>query len=481
MPAGKGTHGPAARPAGNSGRLSAEPDTRRVGPGQASPRYAQLPAARTGQCRDPVLDALRGACLVSMVVAHLAPDSVLYRVTHPLVWVDGAAGFIFFSGLVLGITQRARSAGVGGAACRRWLWQRAAVIYLAHVTLVSVALGLRAATAGPAFVPAPAEIGPPPAVVLAVLTLGLQPPFLDILPLYVVLLIGAVGLTELLRRDRGALCLALSLAVYIASQIRADLFTPGDGRGGRVPWVWGAWQLLFVGGLVAGWHWRRGLRPWAVRHRRRLLAGCAALFTTLVVTAQTLPHSARTADLVAAVEAVFAKFPLRPGVPIYLVAAAVVGYAVVAGLRGRCTDVLVHPLARLGARSLDCYVALSLTQLAVATVRPDGPARPTDLLVVVVTLAGLWLLAGRRRPLVPTTLPLPTRRRGGGENRAVAPPAAKATLSGEPAANRAIRQPAAVPHRQAGRPRAGAARGRSSADTTAGDAHLTDRLSPRGP
>ena len=260
MPAGSGTHGPAARPAGNSGGLSAEPGTRGVGPGQASPRCAQLPAVRTGQRRDPVLDALRGACVVSMVVAHLAPDSVLYRVTHPLVWVDGAAGFIFFSGLVLGITQRARSAGVGGAACRRWLWQRAAVIYLAHVTLVVVALGLRAATAGPAFVPPPAEIGSPPAVVLAVLTLGLQPPFLDILPLYVVLLIGAVGLTELLRRDRGGLCLGLSLGVYIASQVRADLFTPGDGRDGRVPWVWGpgsccssaAWSPAGIGGADCG-------------------------------------------------------------------------------------------------------------------------------------------------------------------------------------------------------------------------------------
>jgi uncharacterized membrane protein len=40
--------------------------------------------------RDPSIDVLRGLCVASMVVKHTAIYSMLYKVTHAALWIDGA-------------------------------------------------------------------------------------------------------------------------------------------------------------------------------------------------------------------------------------------------------------------------------------------------------------------------------------------------------------------------------------------------------
>ena len=55
--------------------------------------------------RDRAIDLLRGLCIVSMTTAHLAAGSWPWRVFHIGTFIDGAVGFVFLSGLVLGITQ----------------------------------------------------------------------------------------------------------------------------------------------------------------------------------------------------------------------------------------------------------------------------------------------------------------------------------------------------------------------------------------
>lgn len=93
--------------------------------------------------RDPGLDALRGACLVAMTAAHLACCvGPLWVLTHPLLVVDAALGFVAVSGAALGVT--ARRARQSAAARTARLWRRAAGLWAARLVLLTV--GHRCAT-----------------------------------------------------------------------------------------------------------------------------------------------------------------------------------------------------------------------------------------------------------------------------------------------------------------------------------------------
>src|SRR3978361_1533580 len=93
------------------------------------PRGARAaPAAR----RERAFDLLRGGCVVSMVFSHVSASSVLDRGTHAFEWVDGAVGFVFISGLVLGLVHRATVGQAGLAAALGRVLRRLRLIYLAN-------------------------------------------------------------------------------------------------------------------------------------------------------------------------------------------------------------------------------------------------------------------------------------------------------------------------------------------------------------
>ncbi|MGE3272240.1 MAG: OpgC domain-containing protein, partial [Chloroflexota bacterium] len=67
-------------------------------------RYAGAPIGR-----DPRLDLLRGFCVFAMVVDHIGGTSWLYALTGGNTGpVTAAEGFVFLSGLVLGMVSRRR-------------------------------------------------------------------------------------------------------------------------------------------------------------------------------------------------------------------------------------------------------------------------------------------------------------------------------------------------------------------------------------
>ena len=101
------------------------------------------------------------------------------------------------------------------------------------------------------------------------LTLTLQLEYLDILPLYVVLLV-AVPLFMLLERIRRGTGLLLSIALWLTAEIAGLNFPSSRSSAG---WYFDpfAWQILFCVGLVAGaacsradtrLHARAGFLPW---------------------------------------------------------------------------------------------------------------------------------------------------------------------------------------------------------------------------
>lgn len=343
--------------------------------------------------RDPTLDIIRGLCIVSMVIGHLADGSPLYAVTHGQIWVDGATGFVLLAGLVLGMVQR-RSRPVPGAVL---LARRARLVWAAHVALVVLALLMApwrqmypAATA-----PADERGGWLPALWQAA-TLRLNPIDVDILSMYVLLFGVAAVAVVLLRARLLWLLVTVSVAVYavgLGAPSWASL--PRYAGGAGTHFNIATWQALFLSAFVLGWYWRSprvqallaDQRTWRVTVG---VVGGAFLLHQLVERFGVL---ASLPGPEAVVRTVFDNSTLGVG-------RIVLGWAVFAvlyrALRSRRAAVGVAPLARvcepLGRRSLAAYVILTVFDLLLPSLAPYDTTGwiAVQWAVLVVGAAWLW-------------------------------------------------------------------------------------------
>ena len=205
--------------------------------------------------RDGGLDSLRGLMLVGMAVNHIA--SPLHLLTdQPFGYTTSAEGFVFLSGLVAGLVYTRRRERAGPAAAQRASWRRAVTLYGCHVALF-IAIWLWAnlyfAAAGkPANYTLPAMHGQPGLSLLTGLFLVNQPPLLDILPMYAGFMLLLPAVLSALKAGHYWRVLGPGLAVWALT----NLFWPnaptdlGVIRTGA--FNWGAWQLLFLAGVVCG-------------------------------------------------------------------------------------------------------------------------------------------------------------------------------------------------------------------------------------
>jgi len=235
--------------------------------------------------RDLRLDLLRGFCVFAMVVDHIGGQSWLATITGDNhFFVSAAEGFVFISGLVLGMVSLKRVRRAGLASAIRAALQRAAKLYV-----LTIALTLALATyVGALGLPWGWSIHSSdfPGVVLSVLTLHRTFTLTDVLALYTLLmLISPIAL--LLLASGGTLLLLLgSWGLWAAYQLHPDQVAFPWALEGGTGFPLPAWQLLFATGLVLGYHWQ-GL----TRRLRRLpripsMVLLAVLYATLVLLAQ---------------------------------------------------------------------------------------------------------------------------------------------------------------------------------------------------
>ena len=208
--------------------------------------------------RDLRLDFFRGISLFLIFIDHI-PGNILGQFTiQNIAFSDAAEIFIFVSGytasLVYGRTMLKQGSIVATAKIFYRIWQ----IYIAHIFIFLVYVALVSYNTlnfpdqmfGKELRVAKFFTEPYIAVIRA-LELRFQPAFLDILPLYIVLL-AIFPLVLMLLRRHALAALIPSLAIYAAAQLFGLNFY---GYPGFRPWFFSpfAWQLLFVIGASCGY------------------------------------------------------------------------------------------------------------------------------------------------------------------------------------------------------------------------------------
>jgi hypothetical protein len=374
----------------------------------ASLRYVATPLGR-----DPRLDLLRGFCVFAMIVDHIGGTSWLYLLTGgnrgP---ITAAEGFVFLSGLVLGMVSRRRVDRDGLAAAVRATLLRARTLYGLTVALTVIFLLLTVATNLALWVDRDqlGEIASWPALLVSIALVRFTWHGTDILALYALLLAFSPLALFLIATRRPWYLLAGSASLWLGYQLAPDRVV--------IPWAiehattfpFAAWQLLFVAALtlgyyraeVAAWFSREAARPKTGLSFRVGLSGaaCGLLVLGVVVTTGEA-HAMGSGIRALAVSELFEKSSLGLG---RLAVFASVAVAVYAGLTNFWQPIhraLGWLLIPLGQASLYAYAVHLFLILAAYNIPPyvgiDQPGWELhntvgQLLLVLV----VWAMVKRR-------------------------------------------------------------------------------------
>ena len=230
-------------------------------------RLRGMEGAQSGAVtRDLRLDFFRGLSLFFIFIDHIPENLLSYLTIHSIAFCDAAEVFIFISGytaaLVYGQSLRRNGALLAIAQIYRRVWQ----LYVAHIFLFVIFTAEVSYTLIALQNPMYTEelgvgdfLAAPHIALIRALLLDFQPNFLDILPLYIVLL-GSFPIVLVALEINPLLPLALSALLYMLTlSLGWSLHTfPEDHV-----WFFNplAWQFLFVIGASAGHARTRGAPP----------------------------------------------------------------------------------------------------------------------------------------------------------------------------------------------------------------------------
>ena len=229
--------------------------------------------------RDEFVDSWRGLFHVLLLIDHLPVvllglSSFVSGFLEPLGYVSVTEGFVFLSGFVSGIVYTRVSQSQGDRAMRRKALGRARDIYLTYVVAAIFLLLLSRTAPASAFNWEGAtgiDALPELMISLKILFLLYQPSFLEILPMYCLLLLVTPLLIKQLEDRNYTLVLSMSVLIWISAQygIREKLLSLVPERFGMSCGCFDlfSWQLLFVMGLMCGHKTFVCKRPWIVNCR----------------------------------------------------------------------------------------------------------------------------------------------------------------------------------------------------------------------
>jgi hypothetical protein len=220
-----------------------------------SPHALTVRTAEHAPSRDLRIDFFRGLALLMIFIDHVSGNKFALLTLQRMGFADAAEVFVFIAGLTAILAYRKTFERGGFLSACQEVFRRVKTLYLAHLaTLAGVLLfAAVAVSAGTGFDIirklglAPLIADPLQALLLAPV-LGYMPNYLDILPLYVILLAFIPLILASLRLHVLA-PLTLALAVYAAASTwNLNLPNLGDEAG----WFLNpfAWAFLFVTGAT---------------------------------------------------------------------------------------------------------------------------------------------------------------------------------------------------------------------------------------
>ena len=222
--------------------------------------------------RDLRLDFFRGLALFCIFLDHL-PENFLREFTlQSFMFSDAAEVFILISGYTAGMVYGRSMERQGFLIAAVRIGHRTWQLYVAHVFLFMIFMATVAYTVGALNSSLYAEefqaadfLNEPGVAVIKALTLQFQPMYMDILPLYIVLL-AACPLMLAGFRAWPRVLLAVSFALWAAVQLDPRLALPAYPGPNRV-WFFNpmGWQALFFLGVWLGWRPIRDQRSWLDR------------------------------------------------------------------------------------------------------------------------------------------------------------------------------------------------------------------------
>jgi hypothetical protein len=235
--------------------------------------------------RDLRLDFFRGIALFSIFIDHIDWNSPLAQFTLRSVgFFDAADVFILISGYTAGMVYGRAIERQGLLRAGMRIYHRVWQLYVAHVflfmqfmaTVAYVVDDLNNSIYAEEFRAADFLKEPGLAVIKA-LTLQFQPEFMDILPLYIVLL-AVLPFVLAGFRLWPAGVLATSLGLWGVAQLNKSLALTAY-PGPHQVWFFNpfAWQALFFVGAWCGWRGIQGGIPWLTNRWLFRLAAAVAL------------------------------------------------------------------------------------------------------------------------------------------------------------------------------------------------------------
>lgn len=316
-----------------------------------------------GAGRDLRVDFFRGLALWFIFIDHVPGNALGALTLRNLALCDATEAFVLLAGYAAGLAYGAAMDRQGWGLSAMQLLRRVGTLYVAHVFLFVVftaQVGLSAATLDAAAYLDELHLDAfgeePYRALLEALLLRFQPAFLDILPLYIVLLAMLVPVLPLLRRP--VLLLLLSALLYVA--VRVTGLTLPSWRGGG--WFFNplAWQFLFFTGCLLGYRPRGAPAPAVPRSPALILLSGLVLALGAAAVRLTWSSPELMAELperVATVLVEVDKTALHPFRLISILALAyLIGHAVPAGA-GWLGSRAAAPFVLLGQHGLPVFCA----------------------------------------------------------------------------------------------------------------------------
>ncbi|MDR7159428.1 OpgC domain-containing protein [Arthrobacter sp. BE255] len=379
--------------------------------------------------RDSRIDFLRGLAIVFVVVNHLGMTSLFQLLTQEAVgFVSGAELFVLFSGLVVGMVYGPRVKDDFGKVVDLTS-RRAGKLYL---TALAVLVGVFVMSLLPFFqtdalttyvdqgtggaghnavgrtydlyagmetllqFPVPAQLLP------AIVLLQFGPWQFNVMGLYVVLLLASPLILAALNRGKAVWVLAATLGLYAVGAATRFRLLPSQFEDSFPLLVW---QVLFVIGLVAGFH-RHRITAWLSAHAW-VVAACTVLAVAFTFLSWCNPYLANSFDLRLAVipdtvyrtmyDAFFGRTYLDPGRLLNVLVLVVAAYAFLTAYWKPVERALGWFLIPLGQATLYVFI---LHVVLIAVIANIPLLRQGDILIntaaYAVVLGLLWLMVKKR-------------------------------------------------------------------------------------